>query len=519
MNRQMSSEPACDPIQGGEWEKPFESKVVGIHTALLHNGKVLFFTYPSKHGQDNHEHSHGSADTSGDCEIFDSVQLQVEKVDLKRNIFCGGACFLDDGRLFVAGGQYQTIFSLWDPPSRDIHTFDPEEKKWIRPKEGNKPIQMRGRWYPSCVTLPDGKVLVISGRYSFMAIHFWTFRFVNNTLQIFDAKTNVLSAAEQVPFKIELYPFLHVLPSGKIFVHSETTSRLYIPSSKSWDKVPGSADFTEYETEHKYSRTNPGQGTSILLPLLPTSNPPYRARVLLVGGAGSDSPKIDTPATNTAEIIDFSEANPKWRYTLPMRHPRVMPDGIILPDGKVLIVSGSERGKSDQAVNPVLEPELFDPMSETWTTLCPMTVPRLYHATAILLPDARVLVAGTDAEWNRPPYSKDQRNVEIFKPPYLFRNSRPQIAQVQTEITYNNAFEIKSPDSKDIASVALIRSSAVTHSLNTDQRYLGLEILSTNTNKLRVRAPPTPNVAPPGWYMAFIVEDDVPSISKFVRLS
>lgn len=526
----------------GEWEKPFESSVVGIHTALLHDGKVLLFTYPSKEGHEhdhahngnNGHHGHGSAESTGDSAILDPRTKKSERIVLERNIFCGGTSFLDNGNLLVAGGQYQTWYSFWDPPSRDLHVFDFEQKKWIRLKEGDEFIRMKARWYPTCVTLPDGKVLIASGRYSFYQINFWIFRFVNNTLQIFDPGTGSLGSPERIPFNIELYPLMHLLPSGKVFVHSERTTRLYDPKTSSWDTVGDKGqDLLEYETRYEYSRTNPGQGTSVLLPLLPSSSPSsssankdsssYRSRVMLIGGAGSNSPNIRTDATATAEIIDLDAEEPRWEYTKPMKHPRVMPDSVILPDGKILVTNGSEKGKSDQAVNPVLETELFDPATETWESLRHMTVPRLYHATAVLLDDARVLVAGTDGEWNKPPYNKDQRNVEIFDPPYLFKGERPIIGKVNSVVRYGSEFEISianSTGAADVNTAALIRPSSVTHSVNTEQRYVGLEIASRHNSTLKVKAPATSSIAPPGYYMLFILEKTgVPSVARWVKLT
>lgn len=101
----------------GQWETIFESQVVGIHSALLNNGKVLLFSYKSKEsdhshsdssngGSHAHSHSHGSADSIGDSEIVDVLSKTSQRIDLQRNIFCGGTCFLEDGKLFVAGGQY-----------------------------------------------------------------------------------------------------------------------------------------------------------------------------------------------------------------------------------------------------------------------------------------------------------------------------------------------------------------------------------------------------------------------------
>ena len=97
-----------------------------------------------------------------------------------------------------------------------------------------------------------------------------------------------------------------------------------------------------------------------------------------------------------------------------MNHKRVMPDSVILPDGNVFVVNGSGKGRSDQAVDPVMEPELFDPITEQWKKLSPMAIPRLYHATALLLSDGSVVTTGTDGEWNKPPYNHDQKKLEFL---------------------------------------------------------------------------------------------------------
>jgi hypothetical protein len=61
--------------------------------------------------------------------------------------------------------------------------------------------------------------------------------------------------------------------------------------------------------------------------------------------------------------------------------------------------------------------EIFNPRTERWTTVSMMSVPRLYHATAILLPDGRVLTAGTDEMWNPDPFHEAELRLEIFSPP------------------------------------------------------------------------------------------------------
>ena len=148
-----------------------------------------------------------------------------------------------------------------------------------------------------------------------------------------------------------------------------------------------------------------------------------------------------------------------------------------------------------------------------------MRVPRGYHATALLLPDARVLVVGKDGLFNQEPYNYPEHRVEIFGPPYLFRGPRPAITLAPPQVPYATAFDIDTPDAGRIASVALLRAGAATHSFNMDQRHVGLAINNRTANRLTVTSPPNSNVAPPGFYMLFIVDTvGVPSVGEFVRL-
>jgi hypothetical protein len=347
---------------------------------------------------------------------------------------------------------------------------------------------------------------------------------VNNSMQVYDAGAGI--QPEQplpLPFSnyfpasfptIDLYPFVYVLPSGQLLVHSRNTTRFYDLASGSWDT-------TQLPTAYPYSRTYPGEGSSVLLPLVPTSDPPYRAQVLVLGGGGADPDDltVNTPATATAEILDLGEPMPAWRFTESMKLGRVMPDSILLPDGTVLVVGGSATGKADNGLDPVLEVELFDPATETWTTMCPMKVPRSYHSLATLLPDGRVLMAGKDGLFNPAPYDYPEHRMEVCSPPYLFRGPQPSITSAPEAVGYDTSFDVETDDPATIGSAVFMRPGSVTHSNDMEQRLVGLIIGARAAGQLTLQSPPDANVAPPGYYMLFLLNyDGVPSVAKFVQL-
>jgi hypothetical protein len=116
-------------------------------------------------------------------------------------------------------------------------------------------------------------------------------------------------------------------------------------------------------------------------------------------------------------------------------------------------------------------------------------------------------------------------HMEVYEPAYLFAPNgtlaeRPVIDRAPIEITYGTPFNVRSDEAGEIASIVLHRPGAVTHSFDTDQRQVGLEFsLGPTPGTLEVVGPPDVNIAPQGYYMMFLVDDDgVPSVAKFVQL-
>jgi hypothetical protein len=400
-----------------------------------------------------------------------------------------------------------------------VHIFYPEDDFFEHVGD-----MQNGRWYPTCTALPNGQVLTMSGTMGSGGPVSATAP-VNNTLQLFDPEAGLQAAiplptpySSQFPPDfptIDLYPFVFVLPSGELVVHSRTVTRFYDSTTGTWSPL-------ELQAVSPYSRTYPGQGSCVLLPLLPGDDPPYRARVMTVGGGGAQPLDLDvnTPATQSVELLDLGESTPAWRLTMPLAAPRVMPDATLLPDGTILVTGGSATGRSDMGIDPVLSVELFDPTTESWTQLASMHTPRSYHSMAILLPSAEVLIGGKDFLFNLPPYDHPEHRLEVFSPPYLFRGERPVLGAVPAHIGYGETFSVGANPVNTIGSAVLMRPGSVTHSFNMEQRLVGLTLVGVGGGQLTLQAPPHANVAPPGYYMLFVLNTaGVPSTAKFVQLS
>jgi len=261
------------------------------------------------------------------------------------------------------------------------------------------------------------------------------------------------------------------------------------------------------------------EGTAVIL--IDDSVNPRETKILIMGGGVSGVPAVRNP--QSLEIIDLTSLvpAPSWNRGADMHYLRTNVNGTLLPDGTVLVIGGQRAGKWNPTdPQPVLIPEIYDPRNGTWTTVAAMEHPRQYHSEAVLLPDGRVLTAGGIDPTKGLPPARDQRYLEVFSPPYLGRGPRPAITGTPAHAGYGINFDVTTPDAARVASVALLRPCAMTHHTDAGQRYIKLKITATTANKVTVHAPDNGRIAPPGYYMLFIVDTSgIPSRASFVQIT
>jgi hypothetical protein len=526
--------PETDPTHKGLWEPiKYKFKHLPIHIALFHTGKILAFG-----GTGNDEKNKKPYPS----EIFDYKTGEISTIqqELDGDIFCAGHAFLPDGRLLVAGGTYKydgSFLRIAVPPFSGLeqsYIFDPVQLHWTR-----KENMAFGRWYPTCIMISDGSVLCVAGLTKGFP---WVFL---NKLEIYSApqggwqrvsgKSRWLGQVGQLfrnssGQKIEgadrwfpLYPRLHLLPSGEIFYAGSYNTHYTFPFSNVYfPSVTFNPTTNTWKIVGNPQNQNREEGTTVLLPFTPGDE---RAKVILIGGGTPTG--ID--ATNSVELIDLSDDNAKWESISPMAHKRYYSYAVILPDQQILVLGG-RKGKAIhtmETMNPmmcmdgevphdpdaIMEPELYNPKTGQWSAVATMQVDRVYHSNALLLPDARVMTAGSN-----PMRRCNELRIEIYDPSYLFKDQRPVIDEVPRTISYGNKFEIKTTDASEIDEVALIRPSNTTHCVNPEQRYVGL-IFDNKSDKVVAEVPTNHNLAPPGHYMLFILKiHGIPSEAKFVHL-
>jgi hypothetical protein len=410
-------------------------------------------------------------------------------------MFCNAMIVLPDGRPFILGGTES--YGAGNGPFTGLPntaTYDPATGIF-----SGQQAMAHGRWYPTATVLGDGRVMVLSGAISGTDHHNQNLTGSTNTTVELYAVGSGWSSEYPVPtsWTPPLYPRLHVLPSGKVFYSApEATSALFDPSTQIW---------TLDVAATKYGASR-GYGTSVLLPLTPENN--YDPRVMIFGGA--------SPATSTTEIIDLGASTPIWQSGRNMTQPRIEMNATILPNGKVLATGGSLNDEDTTTAS--LNADLYDPTSNSFSSAGANAYARLYHSVALLLPDATVWLAG-----GNPKQGSYEHHMEIYQPAYLFNPdgsaaTRPTITSAPGSLFYDTSFTVQTPDAASVSSVVVIRNGAVTHAFNMDQRMVGLSFTAA-AEALTVTVPSSENIAPPGYYMLFLLNSQgVPSIASFVHL-
>jgi hypothetical protein len=465
-----------DPAGGGSWTTLANGSPINpVHVALLHTGKVLIVS-----GSGNYPTNRVL--TAG---LWDPVTQLVTTVPIAWDMFCNGMAILPDGRVLIVGGtlQYDPFFG---EPRAAVFTPATSRFTDVAPMAD-------GRWYPTVTALPDGRMMAVSGldkRGGF-----------NLTTEIYDPGANTWTVVTPQAYpNLDLYPRQHLLPDGRVFESSfNDNTQAWSPVTKTWSFVAR----TRLEKPRVY-------GTSVLLPLVP---PAYKPRVLILGG--DTRPGI----TATTETIDLSAANPQWTPGPPMLAPRMDLNATLLPNGQVLVSGGSSV--SEEAAAAVLQSELYDPDGNRLIRAAHMALPRLYHSNTILLADGRVLALG-----GNPFRGQYEGRIEIYEPPYLFNACgepalRPRIRTIREApgvVRYGTKFTIEMATVPEaIQTVVLVRPGSATHAFDMEQRLIRLSSVVVN-GALSVTAPPDPRIAPPGYYLVFVLDaNGVPSVGEFLR--
>ncbi|KAJ0712838.1 putative galactose oxidase [Helianthus annuus] len=495
--------PLC-PAAGGSWSVLLPSiGISAMHMQLLPNDRVVMYDRTdfgiSNISLPNGKCRPNSTDCSAHSVEYDVGSNTIRPLMVLTNVWCSSGTLMPDGSLVQTGG--------WADGYRRVRIYKScATCDWQEISNGLN----QQRWYATNHLLPDGRQIIIGGRQAFN--------------YEFYPKMSAIENSPSFPFLVQtndpnvennLYPFVFLYPDGNLFVFANNRAILFNYSKnqvvKTYPTMPGGQP-----------RNYPSTGSAVLLPLRMKEGVAESVEVLVCGGApkgafaNANNGRFDG-ALDTCGRIRISDPNPQWvMETMPLA--RVMGDMLLLPNGHVLIINGASAGVAGFEVQN------------------PSTKPRVYHSTAVLLRDGRVLVGGCN------PHDKyvftnvlypTELSLEAFSPSYLdpsSSSSRPRILspKTKTKIRYGKriavTFMVPGPVDLNSVSVTMVSPSFNTHSLSMNQRLLVLDsanstkALGRSTYRVGVTAPPSGNFAPAGHYLLYVVHKEIPSSGIWVRM-
>lgn len=459
---------AADNVVGG-WLSPAQDNwpLIAIHAALTPDGRVLSYGTDgvgTQTGYFVYDVWDPPAGLSGGHITLENRTLT--------DLFCSAQVILpDSGRIFIAGGDNWTGTATTNTGNNNTNLYSYSDDTLTR-----GPNMNRARWYASTTVLPNGEVYVQGGKGG--AGRPEVRRLVGSLRLLTSVDTNALDW---------WYPRNFVAPDGRIFGYSAAGRMYYVDP----------AGTGRYQAAGQFSSTLAGRTSSAAM---------FRPGQILQFGGNS----------NGAVVIDIRSGAPIVTRTQSMSTMRKWVTATVLADGRVLATGGSTVANTLTGVNN--RAEIWDPATGQWTLGASGGRARLYHSGALLLPDATVLVHGGGA-----PGPVTNLHAEIYYPPYLYDargrfRSRPVISSAPETINLGVGFSIVS-NSTNIQRVTLVKTGSVTHSVNMDQRFIELTFTQSSTTSF-VQAPDTAGVAPPGYYLLFVIDNrGVPSVAKIVRVN
>jgi hypothetical protein len=443
----------------------------------------------------------GSTPSQTDVTVFNPSTGQVVSHQfvnsMMADMFCPGTAYLPDGRLLVDGGS--------SSPKTSIYNF--ANNTWSAGAFMNI-----DRAYNGSVMLQTGAVLTLGGSWAGSST-------TEKIGEVWSPSTGTWTVMTGIPAKPVTGPdpadspnvyrgdnhlWLFATQGGYVFHAGPSAEMHWITTSGA-----GSLFSAGFRGDDAYSMN----GKAVMYDI---------GKIFKTGGAPAYQ---GANATTSTYMIDLNPAltDPMHQSvvvtkTAPMNYPRAFANAVVLPTGKVFVVGGDTYANPFDDSTAVLVPELWDPVSRTFTILPPMQTPRTYHSTALLLPDGRVFVGGGGQCGS---CSTNHLNAEIFSPPYLFNSNgtqanQPTIGSAPSTAGLGSTISVST--NTQVSSFAIMRLSSVTHTTDNDQRRVPLVISSSSGNSYSLKIPSDPGIVPPGYYMLFAINSQgTPSVATIIK--
>ncbi|KZV21643.1 hypothetical protein F511_17668 [Dorcoceras hygrometricum] len=525
----------------GSWKIHSENAgVSAMHIQLLPNNKAVWFDTINLGLSDIEADPRRckprvggrNKDPKQDCTAhaieYDVDTAEIRTLKMATDPWCSSGALSRKGALISTGGNQDGFRSIRMIEPCDGCDFEENDKALI----GN-------RWYATQHALENGSFVLIGGRASHNYEIFAPDQLESTTVMF----GLPLLADTNEKGENNLYPFVNLLPDGNLFVFANYKSIILNPYTgetvRMLPDLPGG------------SRNYPPSGMSALLPIDLSKNvdeSKLEVEVIVCGGNTRESfvysemtrPRKFLAAFKDCGRLNLNKKGSQWEKE-DMPSPRVMGDLLLLPTGDVLIINGAKAGTSawNAADIPNLNPVLYSPNKEPgqrFKELAPSQIPRMYHSSSAVLPDGQILVAGSNTN---PYYMHDKDvdpamtyptdlRVEKFSPPYLapaLKKYRLVIVEDDSDnkVNYGDEFKIYVRSGAgeidyNKIKVTIYSPPFTTHGYSMNQRLLILKLKETGNGAITVVAPPSGRLAPPGYYLLFVVHQDVPSRGMWVHI-
>ena len=462
----LAALPAGANNVSGAWSPVKPWPLIAVHAVLMPDGRVL--TYGSTAtGQQTAIFIYDVWDSAAGLDAGHTTLPNTTGTD----IFCSSQVMLPSGnQVFIAGGDNWTGSGTTNTGNNNSNLFSLGSNTMTRQNNMN-----RARWYSSSTTLLNGETYIQGGAGG------------QDRPEIRDADGvfRLLSGANTNALDW-MFPRNFIGPDGRVFGY-DGAGRMYFVNTS------GSGTFA---TAGQFSGpTGTDSSAAMFRP----------GRILQFGGN-----------TSGAVVIDINGAAPTVTTTQPLSSRRRLVNATVMADGKVVATGGSDVWNELIGVN--YSAEIWNPATGQWTRGANQARSRLYHSTAILMPDASVLVLGGGA-----PGPENNTNVEVYYPPYLYAAgggfaTRPVIDDAPGTIDVGETFEIELGSSATIGRVSMVKTTSASHSFNMDQRFVELTF-HQNGDRIVAQAPTRATDAPPGFYLLFVLNSaGTPSVAKIVKV-
>jgi hypothetical protein len=512
-----------NPSQYGKWEPPIDwsaEEFIAVHASLLPTGKVFMHNATDPNLLDGEPVKHAMLwDPATLWSTNPSVRNGLEHLmDAESDahartgseLFCVGFDLLPDGNLLTTGNQPNQKHDH----DRHANRFDFRNQSWSRVADTNE-----YRYYPTNAMTATGDVLVAAGTLD----HSGDLSLRSAPLEVFtfDGRFKALTGTD-FDHHWAYYPWIQLAPNGKLFYAGPQPTMYYFGTGALGAQTSMGTRDSAIRNYGSYAMYDVG-------------------KILVVGGRGpikddnsqvvldSEDQMIGETPLASAKLIDLNGALPVVSSASNMSVARRQLNATVLANGEVLVTGGTSGVHfptqfTEDRENNHYSTEIWSPVTGAWSTLHSQVYPRVYHSTALLLPDARVFTGGSGMPQSGYGEENNQYNAQVFSPPYLFASDgteaiRPIIHSGPNTIGYSASFKLGMSPTGTITKAHLIKLGTVTHSFNAGQRLVPLGIVSQTSTAITLQGPASPFVAPPGYYMVFLLNDaGVPSVAKIVQL-